>query len=104
MEVEGLGIRIIEHTAKVFAITVLLTAMSGVALGQTPTLSVVASPSSMTLAEGSSGTFTVLTTASGGFNSAVNCTASGIPFADGEFLPGATTISAPGSGYLVLQL
>ncbi|MGC1361718.1 MAG: protease pro-enzyme activation domain-containing protein [Silvibacterium sp.] len=73
--------------------TVSLTVTSGV----TANFTVSASPTSITVARNSSGTSTITTTVSGGFNSAVTLSASGQ--GSGQtvtFSPG--TIAAPGSG------
>jgi hypothetical protein len=56
-----------------------------------------ASPSSLSVAQGSSGPSTISTTVSGGFNAAVSLSASGLPSgATASFSP--TSIAAPGSG------
>jgi hypothetical protein len=63
----------------------------------TPDFAVSASPASVSVAAGSSGTSTVSTTVSGGFNSAVSLSASGLPAGvTAAFSP--TSIAAPGSG------
>jgi hypothetical protein len=62
-----------------------------------PDFAVSASPASLSVAAGSSGTSTVSTTVSGGFNSAVSLSASGLPAGvTAAFNP--TSIAAPGSG------
>jgi hypothetical protein len=63
----------------------------------TPDFAVSASPTSVSVAAGSTGTSTISTTVSGGFNSAVSLSASGLPSGvTAAFNP--TSISAPGSG------
>lgn len=63
----------------------------------TPDFAVSASPTSVSVAAGSSGTSTISTTVSGGFNSAVSLSASGLPTGvTAAFNP--TSIAAPGSG------
>jgi uncharacterized membrane protein len=63
----------------------------------TPDFTVSASPTSVSVAQGSSGTSTVSTTISGGFNSAVSLSASGLPSGvTASFSP--TSIAAPGNG------
>jgi len=63
----------------------------------TPDFAVSASPTSVSVAAGSSGTSTISTTVSGGFNSAVSLSASGLPSGvTAAFNP--TSIAAPGSG------
>ncbi|MGH9634660.1 MAG: hypothetical protein ACRD72_07490 [Candidatus Angelobacter sp.] len=63
----------------------------------TPDFSVGASPTSLSVAAGSSGTSTISTSVSGGFNSAVSLSASGLPSGvTAAFSP--TSIAAPGSG------
>jgi len=63
----------------------------------TPDFAVSASPASVSVAAGSSGTSTVSTTVSGGFNAAVSLSASGLPSGvTAAFSP--TSIAAPGSG------
>jgi hypothetical protein len=63
----------------------------------TPDFAVSASPASLSVAAGSSGTSTISTTVSGGFNSTVSLSASGLPSGvTAAFNP--TSIAAPGSG------
>jgi hypothetical protein len=63
----------------------------------TPDFAVSASPASISVAVGSSGTSTISTSVSGGFNSAVSLSASGLPSGvTAAFNP--TSIAAPGSG------
>jgi subtilase family serine protease len=63
----------------------------------TPSFSISASPNSVSVAQGKSGTSTITTAISGGFNSAIALTASGQPTGvTVTFNP--TSISAPGSG------
>jgi uncharacterized membrane protein len=62
-----------------------------------PTFSISAAPSSLTIQQGNQGTSTITTTISGGFNSAISLSASGMPSGVGvSFSP--QTIPAPGSG------
>jgi len=62
-----------------------------------PNFAVSASPTSLSVAAGSSGTSTISTTVSGGFNSAVSLSATGLPTGvTAAFSP--TSIPAPGSG------
>ena len=64
---------------------------------QSPNLTVSASPASLTLARGTQGTSLITTTGSGGFNSQVALSATGVPSGTTvSFNP--STISAPGSG------
>lgn len=66
---------------------------------KTPTanFSVTATPASVSVTQGSSGTSTISTTVSGGFNSAVSLSASGLPAGvTASFSP--ASIAAPGSG------
>jgi hypothetical protein len=68
-----------------------------------PDFSISASPAAVTAAQGSSATTTVSTSVSGGFNSAVSLSASGVPAgATAAFTP--TSIAAPGSGSSSLKL
>ncbi len=68
-----------------------------------PDFSLSVSPSSLSVASGSNGTATVSTTVSGGFNSAVSLSASGVPTgATATFSP--TSIAAPGSGSSTLTI
>jgi len=65
--------------------------------GATPAFTIAASPTSVSVAQGSSGTSTITTTVSGGFNSAISLTASGQPSGTTvSFNP--SSIAAPGSG------
>ena len=81
---------------------------SGVSLqatytGSSPALSVAVSPTTISIAQGATGTVTVTTTVSGGFSSAVTLSASGVPTgATSSF--STTTIAAPGSGTSTLTL
>jgi hypothetical protein len=62
-----------------------------------PNFSLSASPTSLSVAAGSSGSSTISTSVSGGFNSAVSLSASGLPSGvTAAFNP--TSIAAPGSG------
>ncbi len=62
-----------------------------------PNFSLSASPTSLSVAAGSSGSSTISTSISGGFNSAVSLSASGLPSGvTAAFNP--TSIAAPGSG------
>src|ERR1041385_3722298 len=64
---------------------------------QTPNFAITASPTSVSVAQGGTKTATVSTTVSGGFNSAVSLSASGLPAGvTASFSP--TSIAAPGSG------
>jgi len=69
----------------------------------TPDFSISASPGSVSAAQGFATTTTVSTSVSGGFNSAVALSASGVPAgASASFSP--TSIGAPGSGSSTLTL
>jgi hypothetical protein len=62
-----------------------------------PNFTISASPASLSVAAGGTGTSTISTTISGGFNSAVSLSASGLPSGvTAAFSP--TSIAAPGSG------
>jgi hypothetical protein len=62
-----------------------------------PNFTLSASPTSLSVATGGSGTSTISTTVSGGFNSAVSLSATGLPTGvTAAFSP--TSIAAPGSG------
>src|SRR5262249_15337361 len=64
---------------------------------QTPDFALSASPGSVSVAQGGTNTTTVSTTISGGFNSAISLSASGLPAGvTAAFSP--TSIAAPGSG------
>ena len=63
----------------------------------TPDFTVSASPASLSVTQGSSGSSTITTTVSGGFNSAVSLSTSGLPSGvTASFNP--ASIAAPGSG------
>jgi len=69
----------------------------------TPDFTVSASPTSVSIVQGSSGSSTISTTVSGGFNSAVSLSASGLPSGvTASFSP--ASIGAPGSGSSTLTL
>lgn len=84
------------------------SAYSGMSLsatytGATPDFALSLSPTSLSVAKGSSGSATVTTTVSGGFNAAVSLSASGVPSgATASFNP--TSIAAPGSGTSTLTV
>lgn len=64
---------------------------------QTPDFALTASPTTVSVAQGGTNTTTVSTTVSGGFNSAVSLSASGLPAGvTASFSP--ASIAAPGSG------
>src|SRR6266852_5909333 len=69
----------------------------------TPDFTVSASPTSVSIVQGSSGNSTISTTVSGGFNSAISLSASGLPSGvTASFSP--ASIGAPGSGSSTLTL
>ena len=71
--------------------------------GSTPTFTLAASPTSLSVAQGASGTATMTTTVAGGFNSAVALSAAGAPSgATVSFSP--TSIAAPGSGTATMTI
>lgn len=70
---------------------------------QTPDFTVNASPSSLSLAQGTSGASTITTNVSGGFNSAVSLSVSGLPSGVTASFSSAS-IAAPGSGSSTLTV
>jgi subtilase family serine protease len=68
-----------------------------------PAFSITASPGAVSVVQGSSGTSTITTTASGGFDSAIALTASGQPTGVTLTLS-SSTIAAPGSGSSTLTM
>jgi len=73
------------------------TSISDVWRSATPDFTVSAAPASLSVTQGSSGTTTISTTVSGGFNSAVSLSVSGLPTGvSASFSP--ASIAAPGSG------
>jgi subtilase family serine protease len=80
----------------------LINALAG-STTQTPAFTITASPNAVSVAAGSSGSSTVTTAVSGGFNSAVALSASGAPSGvTVGFSP--TSIAAPGSGSSTVTL
>ena len=73
------------------------TAISDVWKSPTPDFAVSASPASLSVTQGSSGTTTISTTVSGGFNSAVSLSVSGLPAGVSAGFSSAS-IAAPGAG------
>ena len=72
-------------------------------LSGSPNYSISASPSSLTIQQGNQGTSTITTTISGGFDSAVSLSASGVPSGTTvSFNP--QTIPAPGSGSSTMSI
>ncbi len=68
-----------------------------------PTFTISASPSSLSIAQGRQGTSTITTAVSGGFNSAITLSASGVP--SGTTLSfGTNPIPAPGSGSSIMTI
>jgi len=77
------------------------TPISDVWKQATPDFTVTASPASLSVTQGTSGSSTISTTVSGGFNSALSLSASGLPSGvTASFSP--TSIAAPGSGSATL--
>ena len=75
----------------------LINALAGGGSSPTPNFAISASPTSISIAQGSSGSSTITTTVSGGFDAAVALTSSGQPTGvTVTFSP--TSIAAPGSG------
>ena len=68
-----------------------------------PAFTISASPVSVSVAQGAKGTSTIATAISGGFNSAIALSASGLPTGTTAAF-GATSIAAPGSGSSTLTL
>jgi hypothetical protein len=80
-----------------------LHSVLSIVFNPTADFSISASPTSVSVAQGSSGTTTVSTSLSGSFNSAVALSASGLPTgALATFTP--SSIAAPGSGSSTLKL
>jgi uncharacterized membrane protein len=80
-----------------------VTAISDVWKQVTPDFSISASPTSLSVNQGSSGSTTISTSVTGGFNSAVSLSASGLPSGvTASFSP--SSIAAPGSGSSTLTL
>ena len=77
--------------------TGLIAALAGTGTSPTPAFSISASPTSVSVVRGNSGTSTITTAVSGGFDSAIALSASGQPSGvTVSFSP--TSIAAPGSG------
>ncbi len=80
-----------------------LHSVLSIVFNPTTDFSISASPTSLSVAQGSSGTTTVSTSIAGSFNSAVALSATGLPSgASATFTP--TSIAAPGSGSSTLKL
>ena len=79
----------------------LINALSS--MSTTPAFAISASPTAVSVAQGSNGTSTITTTVSGGFNSAIALTASGAPTGVTLGLS-PTNIAAPGSGTSTLTM
>jgi len=77
----------------------LIAALAGIT--SAPNFSITASPSSLSVVRGNSGTSTISTTTSGGYNSTVTLAASGLP-ANVTASFGTNPIAAPGSGSSVV--
>jgi subtilase family serine protease len=80
----------------------LITALAGGSTS-TPAFTVSASPSSVSIVQGSNGTSRISTSISGGFNAAISLSVSGLPAGvTASFSP--TSIAAPGSGSSTLTM
>jgi kumamolisin len=77
--------------------------ISALTSSPTPSFSISASPTSVSVVQGKSGTSTITTTVAGGFNSAITLSASGAPTGVTASLS-PTSIAAPGSGTSTLTL
>jgi len=74
-----------------------------VSSGSTPSFTLTASPTSVTVQQGASGTSTITTTVSGGYNNSIALSASGMPSGvTASYNP--SSIPAPGSGTSTLTL
>src|SRR5208283_3557026 len=74
-----------------------LTPVATLAVTQTPSFMISALPAALSVQQGNQGTSTITTAISGGFNSAVSLSASGVPTGTAvSFNP--STIPAPGAG------
>ena len=81
--------------------TGLISALTGT--GSSPAFTISASPTSVSVVQGSTGTSTISTSVSGGFNSAIALSASGQPSGvTVSFNP--TSIAAPGSGSSTMSM
>ncbi len=79
------------------------TASVSLIIVRPPDFTLYASPKSLSVARGGSGSVTLTTAISGGFNSAVSLSASGLPIGvNASFSP--ATIASPGSGTSLLRL
>jgi uncharacterized membrane protein len=82
--------------------TGLINALAG-GTTQTPAFAIAASPASVSIEQGGSGSSTITTTVSGGFNAAVALTASGLPSGVTVSL-NPTSIAAPGTGTSAMSI
>ncbi len=81
----------------------LITTLAGTGSGGNPSFTISASPSSVSVKQGSSGSSTITTSVSGGFDSAISLSASGEPSGvTVSFSP--TSIAAPGSGSSTMNI
>jgi subtilase family serine protease len=81
----------------------LINALAGGGTSPTPNFAISASPTSVSVVQGSNGTSTITTTVSNGFNAAVALTSSGQPTGvTVTFNP--TSIAAPGSGSSAMSI
>jgi phospholipase C len=79
------------------------TTISLTVAGATPAFTLTASPTSVSVQQGASGTSTITSTTSGGFDGSISLSASGMPSGvTASFKP--TSIAAPGSGSSTLTL
>ena len=81
----------------------LINTLTGSGTTQTPTFTIAASPTSLSIKQGSSGSTTITTAVVDGFDAAIALTATGLPTGvTAAFTP--TSIAAPGSGSSTLAI
>ena len=93
----GLATGVAAGTTTIQATLATVNGSTGMTVTATPSFTISASPASLSVAQGKQGNSTITTTISGGFNSAISLSASGMPSGTTvSFNP--ATIPAPGSG------
>jgi len=93
----GLATALVAGSTTIQAASGSITGSTGLTVTATPNFTLSASPASLNVGQGNQVTSTIATTISGGFNSSISLSASGMPSATTvSFNP--STIPAPGSG------
>jgi hypothetical protein len=99
----GLATGVAAGTTTIKAVSGSVSGSTGLTVTGSGTFTVAANPASISIAQGNQNTSTITTTVSGGFNSAITLSASGVPSGTSvSFNP--ASLPAPGSGSSVMTI